>query len=90
MDKSTPFTHPKDGQYRRQPKAGEGQVTINTPLSNVPHNHPRKMQYHIDKFRLMSAQIGHCLDRAVSNSPHGTILKTDKETWVVRDTGLTT
>jgi len=40
-------------------------------------------------FVRMSNKIGECLDRAVSNSPHGTVLKVDDDTWIIRDTGLT-
>ena len=74
-----------------KPKFGEGQVTINTPLNNVPHNHPRKMQHHIDRFKTMNDKIGKCLDRVVSNSHYGTVLKVDDETWMIKlkDTGPT-
>lgn len=37
----------------------------------------------------MNDKIGDCLDRLVSKSPHGTIVKVDDETWIIKDTGLT-
>ena len=37
----------------------------------------------------MSAKILECLNRAASSSPHGTLIKVDDDTWIIRDTGLT-
>lgn len=74
---------------KRQPLAGEGQVTINTPMWNVPHGHPRKIKHHTERLRKMNKKIYDCLDRCCTNSPMGTRIKVDDETWLIRDTGLT-
>lgn len=48
------------------------------------------LRFETDRLYIMSQKIGKCLDRAVSNSKHGTILKVDDETWIMwPDTGLT-
>lgn len=37
----------------------------------------------------MIEKIGDCMERMISKSPHGTIVKVDDDTWLIRDTGLT-
>jgi hypothetical protein len=45
-------------------KSGEGQVTINTPMKNIPHGHPRKVTHHTDRLWIMSQQIDKAIKRA--------------------------
>lgn len=68
-------------------KAGEGQVTINTPLSNVPHNHPRKMKHHTDRFKAMTRKIDGAIRRVLEGKPYGTRIKFSEDEWLINDRG---